>query len=94
MSYIFKAPAFRGFGGRVTALTQDRNNLFVALADDLASESSGFPYTFPFSFAGANVSRTVKLLTVRTQQEEPGSPSEDVPHTIANFDVSTIDSMG
>ena len=94
LSYIFKAPAFRGFGGRVTALTQDRNNLFVALADDLASESSGFPYTFPFSFAGANISRTVKLLTVRTQQEEPGAASEDVPHTIGNFDVSSVDAMG
>ena len=94
LSYIFKAPAFRGFGGRVTALTQDRNNLFVALADDLASESSGFPYTFPYTFAGANVSRTVKLLTVRTQQEEPGAASEDVPHTIASFDVSTVDAMG
>jgi len=94
LSYIFKAPAFRGFGGRVTALTQDRNNLFVALADDLASESSGFPYTFPFSFAGANLSRTVKLLSVRTQQEEPGSASEDVPHTVSSFDVSTVDTMG
>ena len=94
LSYIFKAPAYRGFGGRVTALTQDRNNLFVALADDLASESSGFPYTFPFSFAGANISRTVKLLSVRTQQEEPGSSAEDVPHTIANFDVSSVDAMG
>ena len=94
LSYIFKAPAFRGFGGRVTALTQDRNNLFVALADDLASESSGFPYTFPFSFAGANLSRTVKLLSVRTQQEEPGAATEDVPHTVASFDVSTINAMG
>jgi len=94
LSYIFKAPAYRGFGGRVTALTQDRNNLFVALADDLASESSGFSYTFPFSFAGANLSRTVKLLTVRTQQEEPGAAAEDVPHTVSSFDVSTIDAMG
>tara|TARA_R110002012_G_scaffold184503_1_gene351046 strand:+ start:786 stop:3284 length:2499 start_codon:yes stop_codon:yes gene_type:complete len=94
LSYIFKAPAFRGFGGRVTALTQDRNNLFVALADDLASESSGFPYTFPFSFAGANLSRTIKLLSVRTQQEEPGAATEDVPHTVASFDVSTINAMG
>jgi hypothetical protein len=94
LSYIFKAPAFRGFGGRVTALTQDRNNLFVALADDLASESSGFPYTFPYSFSGANLSRTVKLLSVRTQQEEPGSRSEDVPHTIASFEVSDINAMG
>ena len=94
LSYIFKAPAFRGFGGRVTALTQDRNNLFVALADDLASESSGFPYTFPYSFSGANVSRAIKLLSVRTQQEEPGSPSEDVPHTLASFEVSDINAMG
>jgi len=93
-SYLFKAPAYRGFGGRVTAMTQDRNNLFVALADDLESESAGFPYTFPFSFAGTNISKTVKLLAVRTQQEEPGSAPEDVAHTIASFSVSEIDSMG
>ena len=93
-SYLFKAPAYRGFGGRVTAMTQDRNNLFVALADDLESESAGFPYTFPFSFAGANISKTVKLLSVRTQQEEPGSRPEDVAHTIASFEVSEIESMG
>ena len=93
-SYLFKAPAYRGFGGRVTAMTQDRNNLFVALADDLESESAGFPYTFPFSFAGANISKTVKLLSVRTQQEEPGSRPEDVAHTIASFAVSEIESMG
>ena len=94
LSYLFKAPAYRGFGGRVTAMTQDRNNLFVALADDLESESSGFPYTFPFSFAGANISKSVKLLAVRTQQEEPGTTPEDVAHTIASFTVSSIDSMG
>ena len=75
-------------------MTQDRNNLFVALADDLESESAGFPYTFPFSFAGANISKTVKLLSVRTQQEEPGSRPEDVAHTIASFEVSEIESMG
>jgi len=94
LSYIFKAPAYRGFGGRVTAMTQDRNNLFVALADDLSSESSGFPYTFPFSFAGANISKTVKLITVRTQQEEPGMATEEVPHTIASYNVSAIDAIG
>jgi len=93
LSYLFKASGIRGFGGRVSAVTQDRNNLFVALADDLESERS-FPYTFPFSFAGALKSKSIKLIGVRTQRESPSDSPEVVAHTISSFDVSDITAMG
>jgi len=93
LSYLFKASGIRGFGGRVSAVTQDRNNLFVALADDLEGES-GFPYTFPFAFAGSGRSQAVKLIGVRTQRESPSDSPEQVAHTITSFSVSEITAMG
>ena len=93
LSYLFKAAGISGFGGRVSALAQDRNNLFVALADDLESEVS-FPYTFPFSFAGAQKSQTIRILSVRTQQEKAGAGAETIAHTISSFNVSYITAMG
>ena len=93
LSYLFKAAGISGFGGRVSALAQDRNNLFIALADDLEGETS-FPYTFPFSFAGAQKSQTVRLLSVRTQQEKAGAGAETIAHTISSFSVSGITAMG
>ncbi len=93
LSYLFKASGVSGFGGRVSALAQDRNNLFVALADDLEAETS-FPYTFPFSFAGAQKSQTIRLLSVRSQQESAGQQPETIAHTISTYNVSSISAMG
>ena len=92
-SYLFKAPTFRGFGGRITGLAQDKNNLFVALADDLGSEG-GFDYAFPFTLAGEGISKTVKLLSVRTQRESSSSSGEEVAHTLASFTVTQVYNMG
>lgn len=93
LSYLFKASGVSGFGGRVSALAQDRNNLFVALADDLEAETS-FPYDFPFSFAGAQKSQTIRLLSVRSQQESAGQQPETIAHTISTYNVSSISAMG
>ena len=93
LSYLFKATGIRGYGGRVTAVTQDRNNLFVALADDLEGDA-GFEYDFPFTFAGAGKSKAVKLLGVRTQRESASDNPETVAHSISNFNVSEISAMG
>ena len=93
LSYLFKAAGIRGFGGRVSAVAQDRNNLFVALADDLEGDT-GFPYTFPFQFAGSGKSQAVKLIGVRTQRESPSDNPEQVAHTISSFSVSEITAMG
>ena len=93
LSYLFKAAGIRGYGGRVTAVTQDRNNLFVALADDLEGDA-GFGYDFPFTFAGAGKSKAVKLLGVRTQRESASDNPETVAHSISNFNVSEITAMG
>ena len=93
LSYLFKAAGIRGFGGRVSAVAQDRNNLFVALADDLEGDT-GFPYTFPFQFAGSGKSQAVKLIGVRTQRESPSDSPEQVAHTMTSFNVSEITAMG
>jgi len=93
LSYLFKASGIRGFGGRVSAVTQDRNNLFVALADDLEGDA-GFPYTFPFGFAGGGKSQSVKLIGVRTQRDSPTANPEQVAHTITSFSVSEVTAMG
>ena len=92
-SYLFKAPTFRGFGGRITGLAQDKNNLFVALADDLGREG-GFDYLFPFTLAGQGISKTVKLLSVRTQRESGSSAPEEVAHSMASFTVTQVYHMG
>ena len=92
-SYLFKAPTFRGFGGRISGMAQDKNNLFVALADDLGREG-GYPYTFPFALAGAGISKTVKLLSVRTQRESGSSNPEEIAHTMASFTVTQVYHMG
>ena len=92
-SFLFKAPTFRGFGGRISGLAQDKNNLFVALADDLGSEG-GFPYTYPFAFAGAGISKTVKLLSVRTQRDNASSAPVEVAHTLASFGLTQVYHMG
>lgn len=93
LSYLFKAAGIRGFGGRVSAVAQDRNNLFVALADDLEGDT-GFPYTFPYQFAGSGKSQSVKLIGVRTQRESPSDNPEQVAHTMTSFNVSEITAMG
>ena len=92
-SFLFKAPTFRGFGGRISGLAQDKNNLFVALADDLGSEG-GFPYTFPFSLAGQGISKSVKLLSVRTQRDNASSAPVEVAHTLTSFTVTQVYQMG
>jgi len=50
LTHIFTASAFKGFGGEVSAIAQDRSNVFIALADNAANTLSSFPYTFPFTF--------------------------------------------
>ena len=93
LSYLFKAPAFRGFGGRITAMAQDRNNLWLALADDLQS-NLGFPYDFPISFATAGISQKIRVLALRTQKDDV-SGVEDIAHTITVFDdVTNVTQLG
>ena len=93
LSYLFKAPAFRGFGGRITAMAQDRNNLWLALADDLES-NIGFPYDFPIAFATTGISQKIRILALRTQRDDV-TGVEDIAHTITVFsDVSDVTQIG
>lgn len=90
LSYLFKAPAFRGFGGRVAAMAQDRNSLWVALADDLSSTTGEFPYSFPITFPVAGISNKVYLMAIRQQQEEGGGAAVTVAHTVTSMTVSVV----
>ena len=90
LSYLFKAPAFRGFGGRVSAMSQDRNSLWVALADDLNSVTGEFPYGFPMTFPVAGISNKINLVAIRQQQEESGGPAITVAHTVTSMILSVV----
>jgi hypothetical protein len=94
MAHLFEAPAYQGFGGRVTAVSQDRANLWVAVSDDLGSIRTGFPHTFPFRFATAGQANAVYIMTVRQQRDDAASPVETVPHTVSSFAVSGVRQLG
>jgi hypothetical protein len=96
LTHIFTASAFKGFGGEVSAIAQDRSNVFIALADNAASTLSSFPYTFPFSFSTAGISTTVRLLTIKSQKPEDAADFDRdvIVHTISAFTLSQIDQIG
>ena len=87
ISYLLRATSFIGFGGRVTALAQDVNNIFVAVSDDLKPFTQLFPYQMPFTFNTQGITQKIYLVAVRTQKDSPGSPSEQVAHTITSLDM-------
>ena len=96
LTHIFTASAFKGFGGEVSAIAQDRSNVFIALADNAASTLSSFPYTFPFSFSTAGISTSVRLLTIKSQKPEDAADFDRdvIVHTISAFTLSKIDQIG
>jgi len=96
LTHIFTASAFKGFGGEVSAIAQDRSNVFIALADNAASTLNSFPYTFPFSFSTAGISTTVRLLTIKSQKPEDAADFDRdvIVHTISSFTLSQIDQIG
>ena len=94
ISYLLRATSFIGFGGRVTALAQDVNNIFVAVSDDLKPFTQLFPYTMPFTFNTQGISQKIYLVAVRTQKDSPGSPSEQVAHTITSLDMGECQQIG
>ena len=96
LTHIFTASAFKGFGGEVSAIAQDRSNVFIALADNAASTLNSFPYTFPFSFSTAGISTTVRLLTIKSQKPEDAADFDRdvIVHTISAFTLSQIDQIG
>jgi hypothetical protein len=100
LTHLVQSNAYNGFGGHVAALAQDRANVFVALSDNSTSETSTFPYNFPFSFSSAGLSSNVRLLSIRNMSAESSSNilgaektvSVSV-HTITSFEVSQIDQL-
>ena len=94
ISYLLRATSFIGFGGRVTALAQDVNNIFVAVADDLKPFTQLFPYAFPFTFNTKGITQKIYLVAVRTQKDSPNSPSEQVAHTITSLDMKECLQIG
>ena len=96
LTHIFTASAFKGFGGEVSAIAQDRSNVFIALADNAANTLSSFPYTFPFNFSTAGISTSVRLLTIKSQKPEDAADFDRdvIVHTISSFTLSQIDQIG
>ena len=96
LTHIFTASAFKGFGGEVSAIAQDRSNVFIALADNAANTANSFPYTFPFNFSTAGISTTVRLLTIKSQKPEDAADFDRdvIVHTISSFTLSKIDQIG
>ena len=94
ISYLLRATSFIGFGGRVTALAQDVNNIFVAVSDDLKPFTQLFPYQMPFTFNTQGITQKIYLVAVRTQKDSPGSPSEQVAHTITSLDMKECLQIG
>ena len=100
VSHLVQSNAYKGFGGHIAALAQDRANVFVALSDNAQSESGEFPYTFPFNFNSTNVSEYVRLLSIRNMRES-GSPNilgaqQEINvgvHTVTAFRVNQIDQL-
>jgi hypothetical protein len=93
-SHLFRAWAFHGFGGRVSAVTNDRHNMWVALADNLSSNAAAFPYNFPLSFTTSGLSNSIKLISVRTWRDKDSGATEQVAHTMSSLDANAVTSMG
>ena len=94
VSYLFRATSFIGFGGRASAITQDVNNIFVTVPDDLRSDFISFPYTYPFDFVtAANKKQKIYLIAMSNQRDAPQAPSELVSHTITSFLVDEIQEL-
>lgn len=88
ISYLLRATSFIGFGGRVTSLAQDVNNIFVTVADDLKPFTHLFPYTMPFDFSQGGIAQKLYLVAIRTQRDSSAAPAEQVAHTITSLDMS------
>ena len=100
LSHLVQSNAYSGFGGHVSALAQDRANVWIALSDNSISESGQFDYTFPFPFASTGVSERVRLISIRNMSASSDSnvlgASKKVNvavHTITSFTVSQVDQL-
>ncbi len=94
VSYLFRATSFIGFGGRASAITQDVNNIFVTVPDDLKDDFTSFPYSFPFTFpTAANKKQKIYLIAMTNQRDNPQAASELVSHTISSFLVDEIQEL-
>ena len=94
ISYLLRATSFIGFGGRVTSLAQDVNNIFVTVADDLKPHTHLFPYTMPVTFSTGGIAQKLYLVAIRTQRESSAAPAEQVAHTITSLDMSDCAQLG
>lgn len=92
LSGLIATSSFLGFGGRMTAITQDSGNIWIASPDDLGIDSPGFPYTFPFNFDGLDGAVLVRLISLKTSLDDQSG--ELVPHTISGFSATNVTRLG
>jgi len=101
LTHLIQSNAFKGFGGSVAGLAQDRGNVWIAMADNASTVTNSFPYTFPFFFSTAGISERVRIMTIRQQTENAvsdttlalGTDANSVIHTVTSFAVSNVDQM-
>lgn len=89
LSHMFRSAEFTGFGGRVSAMCQDTNNIFVAIPNDRALTLASFAYTFPFAFSTTGILQDINILVLRVQGGEGGREAV-VPHTIATVKLTAV----
>lgn len=98
LTELLIAPSFKNWGGRVEALAQDRQNIWVLMADDANAQVTEFPYTFEFSFSRPRDSAKMRLLALRPparDQQDFVSDSLLVPHSVtAISNMSEATQMG
>lgn len=88
-SHLIKSHVYEGFSGDVEAIADDMTSMWVALAD---TNTRGFPYTFPFTFAGGSgaINAGVRVLVIRKASERSG---DLVSHTLTTVRLSTVDKI-
>ena len=92
-AFLFNADAFLGFGGRITSVTTDRTNLWVAMADNAASNTASFTYTFPMEFATAGDANQIRIILVRNWRDDETGTRDLVAHTVTSINLNKAQVM-
>lgn len=91
LSYLFKSAAFVGFSGKVSAITQDVSNIFLAVPADVRAATGSFPYEFPITFTDPD---ETFILALRRQRNRETGGERYVAHTLTSIKSENVQQMG